>query len=144
MFGIDDAIGAALNIGGKIIDRVIPDPAAAAAAKLELIKLQQSGELAQMDAVKALAVGQIDVNKVEAANTNIFVSGWRPFVGWVCGLGLFSQFIIRPFFLFVANLLKHSADFPTLDLGTLTTLLFGMLGLGAMRTMEKVNGVATK
>lgn len=144
MFGIDDAVGAALNIGGKLIDRLIPDPAAKAAAQLELLKMQQSGELAKLASDTDLAKGQIDVNKTEAANPNLFVAGWRPFIGWVCGLGLFSQFIVRPFFLFVANLFKHAADFPVLDLGTLTTLLFGMLGLGAMRSFEKVNGVATK
>lgn len=144
MFGIDDAIGAALNIGGKIIDRVIPDPAAAAAAKLELIKLQQSGELAQMGAVKDLAIAQAQTNTAEAASTNTFVSGWRPMVGWTCALGLGTQFIVRPFFIFGANLLHKVADFPVLDLGTLTTLLFGMLGLGAMRTLEKVQGVAAK
>lgn len=144
MFGIDDAIGAALNIGGKIIDRVIPDPAQAAAAKLELIKLQQSGDLAQMDAVKDLAIAQIGTNTAEATNASMFVSGWRPFVGWVCGMGLATQFVVRPFFLWGTNLAHKAADFPVLDLGTLSTLLFGMLGLGAMRTMEKVNGVASK
>lgn len=144
MFGIDDAVGAALNIGGKILDRVIPDPAQAAAAKLELIKLQQSGELAQMSAVKDLALSQNEVNKTEAANPNLFVSGWRPFVGWVCGLGLATQFVVRPFFIWATNLLHKTADFPVLDIGTLTTLLFGMLGLGAMRSFEKVNGVAAK
>jgi hypothetical protein len=128
----------------KIIDKIIPDPAAKAAAQLELVKLTQSGELAQLDADVKLATGQTDVNKIEAASTNTFVSGWRPFIGWVCGLGLSSQFIIGPLLTWGATLVGHPTTFPTLDLSTLTTLLFGMLGLGAMRTVEKINGVAAK
>jgi len=69
-----DPVTALLDIGGKVIDRLWPDPTQAANAKLELFKLQQSGELAQI-------AGQLEINKVEAANPSVFVSGWRPFVG---------------------------------------------------------------
>ena len=79
-----DPISAALDIGGKLIDRLWPDPTQAAAAKLELLKLQQSGELQQI-------TGQLEINKVEAANPSVFVSGWRPFIGWVCGTALAYQ-----------------------------------------------------
>ena len=128
----------------KIIDKVIPDPAAKAAAQIELLRLQQSGELAQLAAETELAKGQNEVNKQEAASTNLFVSGWRPFVGWVCGLGMASQFVVAPFVTWGSALLGHPTAFPVLDLSTLLTLLFGMLGLGAMRTTEKINGVAAK
>ncbi len=141
MLGMDDVVGAVANIGGKLIDRLWPDPAQATAAKLELLKMQQNGELAKLAADTDLAKGQLAVNAAEAANPNMFVAGWRPFIGWVCGLGLLSQFIARPFFLYGASLIHVTADFPTLDLGTLMTLLFGMLGLGAMRTSEKLGGV---
>jgi hypothetical protein len=70
-----DPVTAILDIGGKVIDRLWPDPVQAAQAKLELIKLQQSGDLAQI-------AGQLEINKVEAASSNPFTSGWRPFVGW--------------------------------------------------------------
>ena len=84
-----DPISALLDVGSKVIDRVWPDPAQAASAKLELMKLQQSGELAQI-------AGQMDINKVEAANPSVFVSGWRPGIGWVCGAGFAVQFVVGP------------------------------------------------
>lgn len=139
-----DPISAALDIGGKLIDRLWPDPTQAAAAKLELIKMQQSGELAKLTAETDLAKGQQATNTAEATNPSIFVSGWRPAIGWVCALGLFSQFIVRPFAEFGAHILGKVIEYPSLDLGTLTTLLFGMLGLGALRTTEKLKGVASK
>lgn len=139
-----DPVSAALDIGGKLIDRLWPDPAQAATAKLELVKMQQTGELAQLTADTDLAKAQAATNTAEAQNQNLFVSGWRPGVGWVCALGLFSQFIVRPFAEFGAHLLGHAVDYPSLDLGTLLTLLVGMLGLGAMRTSEKLAGVAAK
>lgn len=129
-----DPISAALEIGGKIIDRIWPDPSQRAAAQLELIKLQQSGELAQI-------AGQMDINKVEAASVSVFVSGWRPSVGWVCSAGLAIQFIASPMLTWGAALLGHPVVFPSLDMGTLMTLLAGMLGLGGMRSIEKLNGV---
>ena len=84
-----DPVSALLDIGGKVLDRVFPDPAQQAAAKLELMKLQQSGELAQL-------AGQMDINKIEAASSSIFVSGWRPAIGWVCGAGFAVQFVVGP------------------------------------------------
>lgn len=139
-----DPISAVLDIGGKLIDRLWPDPAQAASAKLELIKMQQSGELAKLTAETDLAKAQAATNTAEASNTNIFVSGWRPLIGWVCGMGLFSQFIVRPSAEFTAHILGKVIEYPSLDLGTLLTLLFGMLGLGALRTTEKLQGVASK
>jgi hypothetical protein len=132
-----DPISAALDIGGKVIDRLWPDPSQAAAAKLELMKMQQSGELAQI-------TGQLDVNKVEAASASVFVAGARPFVMWVCSAGLAIQFIVGPLLTWGAALAGHPIAFPQLDMGTLMTLLAGMLGLGGMRTVEKLNGVASK
>ena len=82
-----DPVTAVLDIGGKLIDRMWPDPAQAATAKLELIKLQQSGDLAQM-------TGQLDINKIEAASSSTFVSGWRPAIGWVCALMFKFQSIL--------------------------------------------------
>lgn len=124
-----DPISAALDIGGKLIDRLWPDPGQAAAAKLELMKLQQSGELAQM-------AGQLDINKAEAANANWFVAGWRPYIGWICGTGLAYQFLVYPI------LVAYVPSIAQLDMGTLITLLAGMLGLGGLRTFEKTQGVA--
>ena len=126
------ALDAILGIGGKLIDKLIPDPAAKDAAKLELLKLQQSGELAAMTA-------QTEINKVEAANSSIFVSGWRPAIGWVCAAAMCYQYLVRPF---LAEFYPVLA-FPGLD-ENLWQLMMGMLGLGGLRTFEKVNNVAAK
>ena len=130
-----DPVTALLDIGGKVIDRLWPDPVQAAQAKLELIKLQQSGELTQI-------AGQLEINKAEAGNPNPFTSGWRPFIGWVCGAGFALQFVIGPLGEWVSMLMGHPVKFPQMDLGTMMPLLFGMLGLGAYRTAEKMRGVA--
>ncbi len=138
-----DPVSAALDIGGKLIDRLIPDPVQKQAAALQLLQLQQSGELAQLASDTDLAKGQLAVNQTEAGNANSFVSGWRPSVGWVCCAGLAYSFVVRP----IAGPLAQKylgAPMDALDMGTLGTLLFGMLGLGSMRTVEKINGVATK
>jgi len=132
-----DPITALLDIGGKIMDRVFPDPAQAAAAKLELFKLQQSGEL-------SMIAGQMEINKVEAANPSVFVSGWRPAIGWVCGAGFAVQFVVGPLAEWGSALYGHPVKFPAMDTGTMMPLLLGMLGLGGMRTAEKINGVAAK
>jgi len=126
------ALDAILGIGGKLIDKLIPDPAAKDAAKLELLKLQQSGVLAAMTA-------QTEINKVEAASGNLFASSWRPAIGWVCALAMFYQYLLRPFF----TAFLPALNFPGLD-ENLWQLMAGLLGLGGLRTFEKLNNVATK
>lgn len=120
-----------------ILDKVIPDKTVADASKVKLIELAQTGELAAMNAVLQRDLAQMEVNKVEAA-TDLFRGGWRPFVGWVCGSGLAMQFVIGPILTWATTLAGRSIQFPVLDLSVLLTLLFGMLGLGAMRTTEKL------
>jgi hypothetical protein len=134
--------GAVINAAVGIIDKVIPDPAQKAAAQLQILQLQQNGELEQLKAQTSLALSQTDIDKTEAASPSFFVHGWRPFVGWICGIGLSVQFLIAPIGVWVAALMGHPTTFPTLDLGTLMTLLFGMLGLGAMHSYDKVQGTA--
>jgi hypothetical protein len=132
-----DPVTAVLDIGGKLIDRMWPDPAQGAAAKLELIKLQQSGDLAQM-------TGQLEINKIEAANANMFVSGWRPAIGWVCALALLYQYLVRPLAVAVFAAVGHPLPvMPGLD-ENLWQLMMAMLGMGGLRTFEKVQGVAAK
>ena len=82
-----------------------------------------------------LAKGQLDVNKTEAAHKSLFVAGWRPSIGWVCSLGLLYNTII-------ANILGIWVDLPEIDTTLLVPVMMGMLGLGAMRSYEKVNSVA--
>jgi hypothetical protein len=130
-----DPVSALLEIGGKVIDRVWPDPAQAAAAKLELIKLQQSGELQQI-------VGQLEINKTEAANPSVFVSGWRPFIGWVCGAACAWNWVGLPVVKALATYYGHPLTLSPADLSEMMPVLIGMLGLGGMRTVEKIQGVA--
>lgn len=120
-----------------LIDRLVPDKAANDAARATLAQMQLNGELAAV-------AGQIQVNLAEAGARSVFVSGWRPFVGWICGLGLATQFLVAPLFTWISSLVGHPTPFPPLDMGTLLTLLAGMLGLGGLRTFEKINNVAAK
>lgn len=136
-----DPVTAMLDIGGKVIDRLFPDPTQAANAKLELIKLQQSGELAMMSADVEIAKGQMAVNQTEAAGS-LFVAGWRPFIGWTCGAAFAYKFVVAPALAFGLTAAGHPVTLPVLDFTEMSTVLLGMLGLGGLRTVEKVKGVA--
>jgi hypothetical protein len=141
-FGIDDAVAAVASIGGKLIDRLWPDPAQAAAAKIELLKMQQTGELASLTADTDLMKAQLAVNTEEAKNGSVFVSGWRPFVGWASAIVLVYGTVVPPTATWIAALSGHPVPFPTFDIGTLLTILLPLLGIGGMRTVERLNGVA--
>lgn len=130
-----DPITAILNVGNTLIERLIPDKTAQVQAKAALLQMQAQGELSGL-------LGQLDINKAEASNTNWFVAGWRPLIGYVCGIGLASQFLIGPLATWIAALLGHPIVYPSLDMGTLLTLLLGMLGLSTQRTYEKVQEAA--
>lgn len=126
----------------QLLDKLIPDPQAKAAAQLEFMRMQASGDLANLEAWKALALAQIDVNKADASSGNWFQAGWRPFIGWTCGGALFSQYILRPWVQWVCIVLGHPLpQLPGID-DHLWELLGGMLGLGGLRTIEKLKGAA--
>jgi len=131
-----------LPLFGKIFDRIIPDPIAAANSKLELMKLVQSGELAQLTSDTSIALAQLDVNKAEATNPSLLVSGGRPFIIWVCGVAFAIQYVVGPMASWIAALAGHPVQFPTLDFTVMMAPLMGLLGLGGYRTMEKIKGVA--
>jgi len=123
------------------------DPAKQAELLAQAQLLQAAAEKAAMDYDTAQMQGAVDVAKLEATSTDKFTSRWRPFIGWVCGVGLAMQYVVGPLFTFFANWYLTSVHqptitFPTLNTELLVTLLFGMLGLGAMRTIEKLNGKA--
>ena len=127
------------DLGKGLIDRLFPDPAAKAAAQLELLKMQQAGELAQLAAETDLAKLQVQVNLEEAKSANWFVAGWRPFIGWTCGCGLAYVSIIEPLARFAAQVWFHyTGSFPVIDTTITMQVLLGMLGLAAARTVEKV------
>lgn len=134
--------GAFIPVLTDLIGKLIPDPQAAAAAKLQMLEMAQKGELAQLDAGLRLATGQQEVNKVEAASADKFTSRARPFIMWICGVSLLYAALIEPFARFVATVfLKYSGPFPVINTEITLQLLFGLLGLGAYRTVEKIRGV---
>lgn len=146
--GVLDFLGGPItpvvDLVGKVLDRVIPDPAAAAAAKLQVDTLVQTGELAQLAANTAAMTAQTDTNKVEAASNNVFVAGWRPFCGWVGGAGLAYSAIIEPVARFVSTVyFGYTGSFPVIDTTITMQILFGLLGLGAMRSYDKKQGTET-
>lgn len=142
-------LGSLFDFGSKILDRVIPDPIARDKAKLELQAMQQSGELAQLNVIADIDKAQIKVNEVEAANPNLFVSGWRPFIGWTCGIALFLYYVplfVMGISVWVWSCIKTGAIVPRPDLGVVEVLglVTSLLGMGAIRMMEKIKGVASK
>ena len=127
-----DPLTAALSIGGQVIARIWPDPADQAKAQLALLELAQRGELAQLE-----------VNKVEADSSSAFTSSWRPFVGWICGIGCGWNWIGLPVASFVMSALGHPVAIYPADLGEMMPLLLGMLGMSGLRSFDKVKGVAS-
>jgi hypothetical protein len=107
-------------------------------------KAQLAHDLATMAGRHAqeLAKGQLEINKAEAQHRNIFVAGWRPFIGWTCGVALAWHFVISPFVIFGASMAGFELpELPEFDMGSLMTVLMGMLGLGGLRTFEKVKNI---
>lgn len=128
---------------GKIFDRVLPDPTAAADAKLKVMTLVQEGQLAELNADLQAVLGQLEINKAEASNASLFVAGWRPFVGWVCGAAFAYKFVFAPFIVMLLQMFGKEIDLPTLEFTEILPVLLGMLGLGTLRTVEKVKGIGS-
>jgi hypothetical protein len=111
-----------------LLDKFIPDKDQANALAHEISTMAERH-------AQELAKGQLAVNKVEAAHKSLFVSGWRPAIGWICGFALMYSTILAP-------ILGIWFTVPPVDSSLLTSVLMGMLGLGAMRTVEKTKSVA--
>jgi len=139
-----DPITILLGLGSKVIDKIWPDPVQRDAAKLELLKLQQSGELAQLAADTSLMIEQIKVNATEAQNPSVFVSGWRPAIGWICGAACGWNWIGLPIAKLGMEIAGHPIALSPADLTEMLPILMGMLGLGGLRTIEKLQGRAAK
>lgn len=114
----------------KILDKFVVD---------KDLKLKLQHELNQE--LHKANIAQLEVNKVEAAHRNVFVAGWRPFTGWVCASALAYHFIIEPIVVFGLALYDIQLTLPQFDMGSLLTVLMGMLGLGGLRTFEKSKGL---
>jgi len=129
------------------IDKIWPDKTEADKAKAALAQAEVAGNLQEMQNQWESAKEQIEVNKQEAANNSIFVAGWRPFIGWVCGSAFAWTFVFQPIVVAVAAAIGrpiNPKDLALLDFSQIQPILYGMLGLGAMRTYEKVKGATSK
>jgi hypothetical protein len=123
-----------LPLVGDVLDRFFPDKEKAEQAKRE-IESQLTEHLVNID------LAQLEVNKAEAKSRNVFIAGWRPFIGWTCGLALCWTYILQPMAQFVLAQTGHLIDLPGLDMSTMMPVLLGMLGLGGLRTWEKHKGL---
>lgn len=131
-------IGPVFSVVDTVLKRVLP---AEKMSEVDRARLEQEIALELAKADFSQAVEQIRVNLEEAKSQSVFVAGWRPFVGWTCGVALAYMFVLQPFLAFAAGLYRGSLPpLPTLDTGSLVGILMGMLGLGAMRTYEKIRG----
>lgn len=117
-----------------ILDKVIPDKDAREKAAHEI-------SLALIAQEQAQDAGQTDINKVEAGSSNLFVSGWRPFIGWVGGSALAWQFVLYPIITYGLAVWGRPVALPYIPTDQLFNLVLAMLGLGGMRTFEKIKGV---
>tara|TARA_X000001388_G_scaffold76041_1_gene72306 strand:- start:11788 stop:12159 length:372 start_codon:yes stop_codon:yes gene_type:complete len=116
-----------LNVVANIIDKV--------AGHVDKFTLDKE-EKAQL--IMEINKAQIEVNKIEAGSSSLFKSGWRPFVGWVCAFALCYHFVLQPMLAFILGVAGYNVVLPEFDMTTLTTVLMGLLGLGGMRSFEKV------
>ena len=114
----------------RILDKYIPDKDLKEKLEHE-IKLE----------IQKANIAQIEVNKAEAAHRTVFVAGWRPFIGWTCGLALAYHFILQPIIVFTMSVNGLDYDLPEFDMGSLMTIVLGLLGLGGMRSFEKLKGL---
>lgn len=138
MFGIDDAISAVSSLAQTVVQRIWPDANEVERSKAERIAAELNNEY-------KLMLGQLKINEIEARHANVFVSGWRPFIGWCCGIALLYAAIFEPIARFVAVVFfgfNHS--FPVIDTDLTLQVLLGLLGLAGMRSFEKSKGVASK
>ncbi|MFZ6862782.1 3TM-type holin [Undibacterium sp. Ji67W] len=103
-----------------------------ASAQLELLKLHQSGQMAQLSADSQIIFAQIGVDNTEAQSESMFKSGWRPFIGWTCGSAFSWQFVLQPAFEWISAPVGHPVLSPKADLSQMMPVLLGMLGLGVM------------
>lgn len=141
-----EPIGAVLNLGQSLIERIWPDPEKQAIELRKLKELEQKGDLAELKAHVNLMVAQLKVNEQEAGHDSIFVAGWRPFIGWTGGAALAYQFVVYPLLLWGWALLGNDPAEapPVLESGALFSIVTAMLGVGGMRSFDKLRGTNTR
>ena len=136
-------LGLLLPTINKALD-FIPNPQEREKAKLELQTKLMSQELEVMKVLAQADTNQTEINKEEAKSSNLFVSGWRPSLGWVCSSAFGWVYVVEPMLSFFLTAIGHPVSLPKIEFGEMSSILLGMLGLGGMRTFEKIKGVASK
>lgn len=121
-------VGEIADLAGKVVDRLWPN--------------KTEEERAQLAAAVSVVQGQLEINRVEAASPSVFVAGWRPFIGWVCGVSCAWNWLGLSVAKFVLAVAGHPVQMSPADLSEMWPLLAGMLGIGGLRTFEKIKGVA--
>ena len=119
-----------------VIGRFLPEDKEAKAKAEREIAAKLTTHLAKID------LAQLDINKTEAAHRSVFVSGWRPFIGWSCGVALAWSYVVTPILTFVLAQTGYLVELPSMNLGEMMPVLMGMLGLGGLRTFEKFKKVS--
>jgi len=141
---LGDIISSVFGKVGDVVSEVVVDKDKKIQIEADLVRLQAELTDKAETRVHDEMIAQIEVNKAEASNSNVFVAGWRPFIGWVGGVGLAYTFILEPFLEFGARVYGYTGKFPEVDTYNLMFLISGMLGFGGLRTWEKVRGVASE
>jgi hypothetical protein len=126
---------AIVEIGARLLDKIIPDKDARDRAQAELLRAAQDQDFQK-------AMGQLEVNKMEAQHSSLFVAGWRPAMGWICVVGLCYNFLLYPMLTWLVVVTSAELTPPPLLSENLMELVLGMLGLGALRSFEKWKGVS--
>jgi len=121
-----------------LLDKIIPDPAARENAKLELLKAECAQDMETLKLALSADHIQGDINKIEASSASLFVAGWRPFIGWVCGMAFCYHFVLQPLLVFILANAGRTVALPQFDMESLNTVVMGLLGLGGLRTFEKI------
>jgi len=128
---VGSGVGEMADKFAGVVDRFVETPEERKAADALLMKIQQQPDK-----------WQTEINKIEAGHRTVFVAGWRPFIGWVCGVGLAFHFIVFPLAVWIAALAGTTIEPPTLETEALMTLVVSLLGLSATRSYEKKHGLA--
>jgi hypothetical protein len=133
---IASLVSALLPTVTDVVGRFLPEDKEARAKAEREIEKQLSIHLAKID------LAQLEINKQEAAHRSIFVAGWRPFIGWSCGIALAWTYVVVPVLQFVLAQTGHLVDLPAMDMSQMMPVLMGILGLGGLRTFEKFKKVS--
>jgi hypothetical protein len=139
---VNPVIGGVMTLAGKVLDNLYPDPVERAKAQQALDAIKDGKEARELDANLKVQLAQIAVDAAEAQSDSLFKSGWRPFIGWVCGTAFAWNYVGQPALEWFSAWVGHPIALPHANLTAMMPILGGLLGLGTLRTVEKIKGSA--